>query len=241
MPRQFIGNPGHTHLDTLRIANFNGSIHKNRLSSSLWGPISGLGREYLCRCNRNRLPGHWVLHAGKEMWSTTLHTNWSETRMNPTIEARYTSKQAAIALQCTDRHVDRLLRRLGFEPTIGGRGSGNPRRWSLADIVAVRMGACWMQQGISWMIVRKAIQRIKQNGLEPAQECPVMVVNGDSISMTQPGSLRLALQGEPVLAYDLRSCLEEVRSRLSDLPQEEPKQPKHAEPLSCDRMALCAG
>jgi hypothetical protein len=130
-------------------------------------------------------------------------------------EPRYTTREAAPALGLPFSAVDGVLRQLGFEPAIGSRGSGKPRRWSLADIVAVKIGRGCVQRGASWLTVRKPMQWIKAGRIGRADQERVVVFCGREVRVTRPEDLPGLPTDEPVFVWDLPSCFAEVERQLA--------------------------
>jgi hypothetical protein len=113
--------------------------------------------------------------------------------------------------------VDGVLRRLGFEPAIGSRGSGKPRRWSLADIVAVKIGSGCVKRGGSWQTAREVMRRIKTGRIGRGDQSCVVVLCGRDVWVTRPENLPGLPAGEPVFVWDLPSCFAEVQRQLAEL------------------------
>ncbi|MGA2067981.1 MAG: hypothetical protein ABSG86_23630 [Thermoguttaceae bacterium] len=130
-------------------------------------------------------------------------------------EARYTTRQAAPALGLAFSAVDGALRQLGFEPAVGSRGSGKPRRWSLADIVAVKVARECVQRGASWLAVREAMRWIKTGRAGRADHSRVVVLCGREVRVTRPEDLPRSPTDEPVFVWDLPSCFAEVERQLA--------------------------
>jgi hypothetical protein len=145
-------------------------------------------------------------------------------------DAKYSSRQAAEVLGVPFQGLDRILRQLGFEPTVASRGSGKPRRWTLADIVALKIGRSWLERGIAWPVVHQGVHWLRAEGMENVATRPIVVVCGDEIWAASQDSLATAsLRAEPeppgqdaanrqpehAMVCDLRSCIAQVKHDLS--------------------------
>jgi hypothetical protein len=127
---------------------------------------------------------------------------------------RYTSRQAAAALGLRYRSFDGWLRRVGFEPTRGAQGTGRPREWSLMDILAAHVGHYWQRQGVHWLTVRNAMNRLKALEVGVLERSPVVTLRGEGVSTTTPDHLSSAQDREAGVAVDARACLQEIVRRL---------------------------
>jgi hypothetical protein len=134
-------------------------------------------------------------------------------------EARYTTREAAPALGLRFSAVDGALRQLGFEPAVGSRGSGKPRRWSLADIVAVKIGRGCVERGVSWLAVREAMRSIKTGAIGRAGQSRLVVLCGREVRVARAEDLPRPPTDEPVFVWDLPSCFAEVERQLAESSQ----------------------
>jgi hypothetical protein len=146
--------------------------------------------------------------------------------INAMNDAKFSTRQAAAALGLPFRSVDRALRQLGFEPTVASRGSGKPRRWTLADIVALKVARCWLDRGASWVVARRAAQWIRLVGLQNVEECPVVAMCGGEIRAASPETLMRSASpasaglpaidaaAAPTITCDLRACVAQVEYDL---------------------------
>jgi hypothetical protein len=118
-------------------------------------------------------------------------------------EPRYSTRDAAVALSVPFRRMDSVLRRFGVEPTIASRGSGKPRRWSLADIVALKIGLVWFRHGAPWLVVQGGVRRLRKVGIDRLLDCPA-----DWSDLLE----------SPALApCDLGACIADIEGRLVEL------------------------
>lgn len=109
----------------------------------------------------------------------------------------YSSPQACRLAGVSYRQLDYWVRVGLIEPSLGhARGSGTSRRWSVADILGLRVVSELMERGVGHQAIRQAVSLLADAG-------SYLWVSGDAVATGSFVDLVPALRSGAVVVLDL--------------------------------------
>jgi hypothetical protein len=162
------------------------------------------------------VPGYWTCSRSSLSVPLASERRYGSggVSMGRSLDARYTSAEAAAALGLSYRSLVWAIQRLGFEPSVGGEGSGKPRKWSIADILAVKAGRCALERGVCRSAIRRMVLELRRSGIDGLDECPALALGSDP-DAADPTHLALPGKAVPPGACEMPTCWAEIQRRLA--------------------------